>query len=126
MSRVLKLTCEFEPNQGWMWQIRGLPYWDWYEKREYNDTRFPLVGMYHACDTPESVVAGVYRALYDYHQTTEKGYGFQDGDSIVSEPVAIYKYHSYDFTRGTVHVPAMKFKVISYHIVQEEPEFKDE
>lgn len=125
MAKVLKLTCDFVPKNGWMWQIKNLPYWDWFEKREYPNTKFPLVGMYHSCDTPESVVAGVYRAIYDYHQVAELGYGFHDGDVIESDPVTVNKYHHYDEKLGKIDIPAMRFKVVSYHVVQELPENND-
>jgi hypothetical protein len=86
------------------------------------NTELNLVGMYHSCDTAESIVLGVYRAIYDHHQVTEAPCGLKDGDEIVSEPCKVPVYHSYD-NPPTIDVPAMRFTVNSFHIVMETPDY---
>jgi hypothetical protein len=121
MSRRLKLECRFKPRNGWSWFLPGLPSWDWYDEVEDAETELVLVGLNHACDTPGSVVGGVYSALYDHHQVSEGKYGFKDGDVIESDATRINKYHSWDDGFGTVDVPAMRFRVESFHVILEEP-----
>jgi hypothetical protein len=120
MSRTFKLVCEFVPRNGWEWKILGLPYTCWYKKTTTPDTALPLVGLNHGCDSPGSIVASVYEAIYDHYQVTENS--FKDGDIIESEPVTVNKYLSYDDNRGKVEVPAMRMRVVSFHVVLESPD----
>jgi hypothetical protein len=114
-----KLECRFFPRDGWRWMLPGLPDEDEFSNDPPEpDTTLWLVGHRHACDKPESIVGGVHTALYDHHQTSDS---FKDGDTIESEPVSVNKYHSYDDRFGKVDVPAMRFKIISFHVVLEEP-----
>lgn len=124
MARTLKLEVVKRKNHNPRWTIRGLKDYCPLDKVEKPDTEFVLVGMYHSCDTPESVVSGVFRAIYDHHQVMDEPYGFQDGDVIESEPVTVSKFMSWDESYPQLQIPAMRMRVNSFHVILEEPDIE--
>lgn len=120
------LEVESSPGNDPVWVVRGLPSlgnapgegWE-IEERDLPDTYLWLVGHEEACDTPESVVAGVHRALYDMYQCVDDG--LQKGDTLESEPVTVNKYMSYSDEFGSFTVPGMRFRVEGVHVLCLEP-----
>lgn len=108
--RELKLVCRHDPRDKSTWVV--------VDEAVFVETRLLLVGLNHACDTPASVVAGVFGALYDHPP-----HGLQDGDTIVSLPTKVNCYHRWDERFGSFTVPAMRFRVDGVHVVLEDPPY---
>lgn len=102
------------PRNKWHWAIIGMESENYKGEKE-SDTPLWLVGMHHSCDTGADIADAVYSAMYDELQCNEV---IKDGDTFSSVECQVAQYHSHD-NRVMLTVPAMKFRVHSFHLVKE-------
>ena len=110
------IKAVYSKGNGHRWTIKGLEDRDpLTEEIEGPDTVLWLMGMEHACDTPESIGESMYCCLYDLYQVRND---LKDGDIFRVEAATVNKYHHYDVSLGTVDVPAMVFACDGVHVVK--------
>jgi hypothetical protein len=69
--------------------------------------------MHQACDCAESLVLGIYSALYDEYQMNDN---LNEGDRFHVPARTVYKFLSFDAAAGRIRIPAMTFICIDVHV----------
>lgn len=137
-----KLTLVDIPRNGQRWVIQGLP-----EDKEVcrlmrvkpqEDTTLWAVGMHEANDSVESIVRGVYAAIYDLYQVSET---LKEGDIIKADACVARKFLDYDWSKcdpnnvysqykhrhlqETFQIPAIEIHLVDVHAVLVTPKVAD-
>ncbi len=98
-------------GNGHKFKIVGLQRINYFDRLKPDSRIFP--GMHQACDSPESIVLGIYAALYDEFQMNDN---LKDGDRFRIPARTVYKFLSFDKAAGRVRIPELTFVCAGVHV----------